>query len=322
MARSRSRGFTLIELLVVIAIIAVLIGLLLPAVQKVREAASRAKCSNNLKQMGLAVHHFHDVHGALPACDLGDNWPTWAVLLMPHLEQENVYRNWNLGARYYNQVPEAGADLAVYHCPSRSTPGAAAAGGAAGETRAVGTVTRTGPIGWGDYAMSAGATNGGGVATNWDGAGYRAFYLDRSAYLNSSQTDMFEVWPGWRYVLKFRDVTDGLSGTYLIGEKFYLRTSNGGVIYNGDYQSQYLRWAGREGTQDPATGRWTTERGLVTDRDYAASDWNVRFSAANHLGVGMFVFLDGSVAPVRAAADLEVVHRQAKRNDGLVTPNP
>jgi prepilin-type N-terminal cleavage/methylation domain-containing protein/prepilin-type processing-associated H-X9-DG protein len=128
--RRNRLGFTLIELLVVIAIIAILIGLLLPAVQKVREAAARAQCTNNLKQIALAVHGYHDTNNFLPPA-----WnyeppapPTrttgvmhaWSTFLLPLLEQDNLFRQYNMNVLLYN-APNAAVvqtPLKVFQCPS------------------------------------------------------------------------------------------------------------------------------------------------------------------------------------------------------------
>jgi prepilin-type N-terminal cleavage/methylation domain-containing protein/prepilin-type processing-associated H-X9-DG protein len=105
----RQAGFTLIELLVVIAIIAVLIALLLPAVQAAREAARRMQCTNNLKQIGVAMHGYHDQQGSLPPGMKGCCWGTWLVYVLPFVEQQSLYNAWNsVGDDRYDGGIQAG----------------------------------------------------------------------------------------------------------------------------------------------------------------------------------------------------------------------
>jgi prepilin-type N-terminal cleavage/methylation domain-containing protein len=117
-SQRRRHAFTLIELLVVIAIIGVLIGLLLPAVQKVRDAANRARCQNNLKQMALALHNYHSTNEILPSGDNTANFTAFHVYLLPYMEQEGLYRQFNLAAMYTANLAAGLARIPNYMCPA------------------------------------------------------------------------------------------------------------------------------------------------------------------------------------------------------------
>src|SRR5262249_52784247 len=239
--RGQRGGFTLIELLVVIAIIAILIGLLVPAVQQVREAAARTQCANNLKQLGLAVHNYHGTYKRFPPAALGgDGEVSGAVLLFPYIEQAPLYRQWNLTLRYtYYRHPASvvGAQVSIYYCPSRRSPPQLSV---SGDTLA--------PWGGSPGALGDYAANGGNSTAVWDdprnGDG-GPLYAGTTLGPNNTVAS-------WRSMTSFKDVTDGLSNTLLIGEKhvpitaFGQQAAGDNSIYNGDDIHTIVRVAGRQ----------------------------------------------------------------------------
>ncbi len=126
MRRSAKAGFTLVELLVVIAIIGILVSLLLPAVQAVREAARRLQCSNNFHQMGIALHNYHDIHRTFPSGIVEPSFAMWSGSLLPFLEQGNLFQTLDFSRRWeFPGTPNARACttlLGVYRCPSSDAP--------------------------------------------------------------------------------------------------------------------------------------------------------------------------------------------------------
>jgi prepilin-type N-terminal cleavage/methylation domain-containing protein/prepilin-type processing-associated H-X9-DG protein len=186
----RRKAFTLIELLVVIAIIAILIGLLLPAVQKVREAANRTRCSNYLKQLALAAHNYHDATGRLPGvADMGNpRYTTLFVELLPQTEQDNLYRQWdfsNPGNNYAGASPRAMTALPLLYCPSHP---------------------KLDNFGW--FTTYGG--NGGRIAFPTSQATVDGMF-SLTGPLSQPQANQVGV--------QFLGVTDGLSNTILFGER-------------------------------------------------------------------------------------------------------
>lgn len=264
----RRTAFTLIELLVVIAIIAVLIGLLLPAVQKVRAAAARMKCQNNLKQIGLGLHNYHDATGKFPmGWQTGQSW-AWSVWILPYIEQGNLYNRINPSARTFSAVMNSAdidllrAPIPTYICPADNNPT-----GYINDNRKFTQVVsgQNVSIGISNYVGNAG--------NNWKGV-----------FLNGVQYNI-------------QQITDGSSNTFLAGERA-TRVKNGG---------QYAAvWAGvnDDGSSgaEPEVVEGYAVVGLScfrmqdgTSTSIPDTDYPQRSFSSNHTAGANFVLCDGSV---------------------------
>jgi prepilin-type N-terminal cleavage/methylation domain-containing protein/prepilin-type processing-associated H-X9-DG protein len=299
------RAFTLIELLVVIAIIAIMIGLLLPAVQKIREAAARTKCSNNLKQMGLAIHNYYDVNKKLPPSRLGPQHATWFVMILPYMEQDNLFRQWDLSKTYYEQTPAVqNAFVPAYVCPVRRSDAVPSTQFEVSSTGLPDTLEHPGTQG--DYACNGGQFYNAIVdAPECRGAMCSALcQLDGNNHIVTSKSRT-----------GLESIMDGTSQTFLVGEKHSVFEKWGqsgpswgeGAIWNGDFPRNYSRIGGQT--------RWNLGQG-PTD---LVGPWHCKFGSW-HPGVCQFLFADGHVASVRNTIDMDTLQKLSCRNDGNVIP--
>ncbi|MDA1014793.1 MAG: DUF1559 domain-containing protein [Planctomycetota bacterium] len=211
----RRSGFTLIELLVVIAIIAILVALLLPAVQQAREAARRSSCKNNLKQIGLALHNYHDTHGCFPI-NYGTNYSpgagsnrsfSWATMILPQMEQSNIYKtlSFNQRTNWGANLTASNAVISNYLCPSDAGNGNGKLGGRSngGGTRAVSNYRAVAGSNW-QWGIAFRTTQG-RWANDYNG-------LDHGNGMICRQTGRSSP------VTRIRDVTDGTANTLAVGE--------------------------------------------------------------------------------------------------------
>jgi prepilin-type N-terminal cleavage/methylation domain-containing protein/prepilin-type processing-associated H-X9-DG protein len=281
-------GFTLIELLVVSAIISILIGMLLPAVQKAREAAARISCANNLKQIGLALHLHHNDRDMLPPSRLQRGMATWAVLILPYLEQENLFRQWNLSRLYFEQNETARRTaVKTFFCPSRRS-------------------SSEGVSVWGDMFPVA----PGGPLVHFPGglSDYAAVFdktgHDEPEELCPNMSGSFQAIWG----LRFSDFTDGLSNSLLVGEKHVPIDKHGNgwwdcSTYDGEYPKCWSR---------------TTSRDHPMTTNPKSTGWSF---GSRHTGVVQFCFVDGHVRALPETIDPTTFELLGCRNDGMVTPD-
>jgi prepilin-type N-terminal cleavage/methylation domain-containing protein/prepilin-type processing-associated H-X9-DG protein len=287
----RHRGFTLIELLVVISIIAILIGLLLPAVQKVREAAARMKCANNAKQLGLGVHLYHDAFTKLPPGAQGSVAPipatanngsnvagtSWLVFILPMVEQQNLYNQYNFGTSYSGNFAVGSFQVPLHVCPSGAKQ---VSGNGAEVYNGVPNFT----------------THYYGIMGPGTGTGYPvANPGTNSAFSNPPNAGMlihFDTVMSIRGVVTLSDVTDGASNTVMIGE----RSQNEPAGVNS-----YRSWIRGDSGGSGATKNIANPLNATY---YTANNFNDISMGSNHIGGANFAMGDGSVRFITQLVDL------------------
>jgi prepilin-type N-terminal cleavage/methylation domain-containing protein/prepilin-type processing-associated H-X9-DG protein len=305
--RAKKKGFTLIELLVVIAIIAILIGLLLPAVQKVRAAAARMSCQNNLKQIGLALHSYHDANERFPVA----NTPTFNsafTQILPYLEQENIGRRYDV-TRTPTDATDADGDgftnlslgsnqLKTYTCPSMAAPPAAAAF-----------------PGWSSYAVCIGNQPNPFFAP---GAGGNPAY-DNGVIVRT--TGGGGGTPTNQTGVKMTAITDGTSNTILAGEMgFQLKDY---TFSSGAYAGQ-LRGGNTQWVWGYASYSFGSTGVMFNTTVGTPSDVTARLGAfrADHESGANFLFSDGSVRFIgNGRIDLPTYQALGTRDGGEVVAN-
>ncbi len=314
MPLSRRRGFTLIELLVVIAIIAILIGLLLPAVQKVRDAAARTKCSNNLHQIALACHAYHDANGAFPrAGDPTQSAPSptngtnnnselsWHVYLLPQLEQNALFSQFSTAVGAYTDSkknnPHGLVRINAYQCPA--SPDISKSGiNDFAPAEKVGNdypyvphyYGITGPVGknpstGADYGTVAGTANTSGN--------------DKASVASDG---MFQVLTS----IRFKDVTDGTSGTLLVGEMAWNDIKNG---------NRYRTWLRGNDAYWTACGTRNVAKQI---NDLGIYPYMNMAMGSQHTNGAHFAFADGSIKYLNNSIPLPTLLSLASRNGGEV----
>lgn len=321
-------AFTLVELLVVIAIIGILIGMLLPAVQQVREAARRTDCAVKLRQIGLATMLFYETNSAYPPARLTGGFEStdpnclgcasWLVHLLPYLEQNNLYNEWNLRLPYELQTDAAlSTPVEIFLCPTRHTidnanapdrivedPTDPTQGGGCG----CGTSNLTVAGGaTGDYAGNHGDTSPGAAG---DGSDF--FYPGNGTGIIVSSSPVCDIngqiTRMWTDRVSLKNVHDGTSQTMLAGE---LHIPNGGLntipfngpIFNGQELDSHARIGG------PGVPLLTGEDDLIGLYGFGSA----------HPGITNFVFADGSTTAISNQLDSITLGQICNREDGEVS---
>ena len=287
MARSCQRGFTLVELLVVIAIIGILIALLLPAVQAAREAARRAQCSNHLKQLGLALQNYHDTNKIFPLPGMIDNQLSWYTLILPFVEQDPIYRQmvWTQGT--YNVAGKMGHAvnrINGFLCPS--APGDMELSTETWSSKPTYTAHYFGILG----------PNGTNATTN------------QPYTCKNTTTETFggECTQGvlWQYSSRMRDITDGTSNTYLLGEISWKAMPYRRAWIRGKYaDTRGTLYLFSKNVREPINSGYDDE-------------WNNVAFGSEHPGGAHFSMVDGSVRFVPETIDHAIYLATASRDGG------